>query len=109
MKKFLNSVAFVSSFGLSACGSVVPSVITEPPQVQSACTMISLAVPAAEIFKSQLGPTEQAILASAETALSDCASGNATAAILDVAVAIENLLMKRGVTKAVLLRRAIRH
>jgi hypothetical protein len=98
------------AFGLAVTGCTTGStVVTEPASVQSACTMITLAVPVAELFRSNLTVAEQAMLTSAEAALTDCSAGNATAAVLDVATAIENFLAAHGTTKAMLLRRATMH
>ncbi len=98
---------FALPLALAGCGAI-PPLVTEPAPVQQACTLIGLAVPAAQIFEAQLGAAEQAILNSAKTALGDCAAGNATLAVIDVAAAIENFLAQHGTTKAMLLRRAAR-
>jgi len=107
----LRTVIIAVPFALAGCalpnGGVIVPPITTPPQVQQACTLLSLGVPVAEAFRGRLTVTQQALLTSAETALQDCAAGNATVAILDLASAFEAMLAQQGVTKAALVRRAV--
>lgn len=112
MNRAILAAPFAAMLALTGCNGtiippvVIPNVITEPAQVQAACTLVSLAVPVAELFRDRLTVAEQGILTSAEAALKACSDGNATAAIIEVATAIENLLANRGTTRAMLMRRA---
>lgn len=72
--------------------------ITEPPQVQTACELLTLEVPVAEQFKSQLTPAEQNLLAQAEDAVLSCTKGDATTAIIDIEVGVIDILINKGVT-----------
>jgi hypothetical protein len=107
----LRAVIIALPLALAGCalpnGGIIVPPITEPPQVQQACTLLSLGVPVVEVFRDRLTATQQALLTSAETALQDCAAGNATVAILDLASAFETMLAQQGVTKAALVRRAV--
>jgi L-asparaginase II len=107
----LRAVIIAVPLAVAGCalpnGGVIVPPIAVPPQVQQACTLLSLGVPVAEAFRARLTATQQALLTSAETALQDCAAGNATVAILDLASAFETMLAQQGVTKAALMRRAV--
>jgi hypothetical protein len=107
----LRAVIIALPLALAGCalpnGGVILPPIAVPPQVQQACTLLSLGVPVAEAFRGRLTAAQQALLTSAETALQDCAAGNATVAILDLASAFETMLAQEGVTKAALVRRAV--
>ncbi len=107
----LHAAAIALPLAIAGCalpggGAVIPP-ITEPPAVQQACTWIALAVPIAEQFRSRMTAPQQALLTSAEAAVQDCAAGNATMAVLDLATALEAYLTGQGVPKAQVMRRAM--
>ena len=70
------------------------------------CSLLSLAVPVAEAFRGSMTAPQQALLTSAEQAVSDCAGGNATAAVIDIATAIQNYLTSKNISRAMLMSRA---
>ena len=104
----LLAVAFPLALG--ACqlpgGAVVIPPITEPQQVQDACVFLAAAAPIAERFRSAMTVAQQALLTSAEGALAACAAGNATGAVLDLALGLEQYLTGQGVPKAAIMAQA---
>ncbi len=89
-------------------GTVVVPPVSIPPQVQQACSFLVAAVPIIEEFRNNLTAPQQALLTSAEQAVSDCASGNATTSVIDLALGLEHYLTGRGITRAMVMRRAVR-
>lgn len=107
MKRTILAAALAAPLALTGCttGSI-PNIIPMPYEIQAACAIIALAVPVAETFRNNMTVAQQALLTSAEAAVTDCAAGNATAAVLDVAKGIQAYLFGKGVTRAMLLQRA---
>ena len=89
---------------LFACQPGAPPVVTPvpvpvvvmPPQVQQACQVLTWAVPIATSM-ANLSPDLQRYVDAAGPALAACAAGNASGAIVELAVALQNLLAQRGV------------
>lgn len=83
---------------LSACqpSPTVSPVLVMPEKVQAACQVLSWAVPIASRYIGT-SPEVQRYVDAAGPALASCAAGNAGAAIVDMAVALQDLLARRGV------------
>lgn len=104
MRNNLYAAILAAPLALAACQPGVPPVITPvpipsivmPPEVQQACQVLSWAVPAASVFINLSLQVAQ-LVAAAGPALASCAAGNANAAIVDLAVALQQYLVSRGV------------
>lgn len=100
----LRVVAVALPLALVACqqptGTPLP-VITVPPihmpvEVQQACQVLSWAVPVLDAM-GYLPANLQPYVAAARPALASCSAGNATQAVVDLAVALQGYLTSRGV------------
>lgn len=103
MRTSLLAAVLAAPLALTACQPGAPiitpvplPVTQEPPEVQQACQVLSWAVPAASVF-IDLSPTVRMWIDRAQPALASCAAGNANQSIIDIALALQDLLMKRGV------------
>ncbi len=99
MKKM---IPLVLALMLASCSGIVPGPtpippIQEPLLVQEACTVAQWALPLIVPLLPQLPAQAQAAVAVVEAALPNCASGNATAAIVDAVNAIVSYLNAKGV------------
>ena len=77
--------------GLAGCAA---GAIMIPTTVQTACQTAAWAVPLVQVLgiQQKLNPNQQQMLATAEQAVSDCAAGNAPAAITDIASGLVAIL-----------------
>lgn len=93
--------AVALTLALAACQTgpgtpVVVPPIQMPAEVQQACQVLSWAVPVLSGMGA-IPASLQGYVAAAGPAVAACASGNATAAIIDLATALQRYLMARGV------------
>lgn len=107
--------AFAAPLFLAACTGAPPvitpvpiPVVVMPSEVQKACQVLQWAVPIAAGF-ANLSPAIQRYVDAAGPALASCAAGNASAAIIDIAVALQDLLGQRGVRAPVGMPVMARH
>jgi hypothetical protein len=85
-------LALLIGGGLSACGGAASSTPTISSDAQSVCTVVSWAAPIFEALGAKLNPNDEAILATAEQAVTACGAGNAPATIADIAAELVAIL-----------------